>query len=184
MNDLVDGISIGGPKTPKRAQQSTHSHSHDGGGVNRAVYILVCITLAETVGDFFTGINNYMAEAVDDAPSINSFICQSDLWRPYEKQIYFEVPSGQMAQALLPHLQKKGGRIESTMLATPTSEHDLFPGIPIAPTNVASFYRVIGCARHNSGIPCFPESLKGYNNTYAHGLVLHRAFLAPFWTRL
>ena len=90
MNDLVAGISISGPKTPKRAWPS--SQTHDSKDNDRAVCMLVCINLLETDGAFLMGINNYMKEAIADAPRIRSFSCQSDLWHPQKKPVFFEVP--------------------------------------------------------------------------------------------
>ena len=134
MNDSVAGMLIGGPKTPKQAWPSSQTHNRD--DVDRPVCMLVCIALAETDEAFLTGINNYMKGAITDAPSsIRSFACHSDRQHPQEKSVFFEVPSEQMARALMPHLQQMGGQIERKMPTPPTSKHDLFsPGIRSPPT--------------------------------------------------
>ena len=64
-------------------------------------------------------------------------------------------------------------------MPTPSSgKYDLFPGNPITPNNIASFFRVISCAHHNYGIPYFPASINGFQNAYDHGLVFHKQFFS------
>ena len=85
MNDLVAGMSISRPKTPKRVWPS--SYSHDGDGVNRQVCMSVCIALAEKEKTFLTSIKDYMRETDNDSPITRSFDCQLDLWHPHEKSV-------------------------------------------------------------------------------------------------
>ena len=106
---------------------------------------------------------------------------QFDKRRYYYEACFLLLPAGFSVVLIVfvsLDLQHMGGRMERAMPPAPLGEHDLLPGNPITPENIASFCRVIGCVHHNYGIPSFPAGVDGFQKAYDHGLIFHQQFFS------